>query len=155
MPVVAMASPAGCATGGHHPPHPHPRGHQHKGQPLQTNLAPQGPRGALLCTGQQLDAETAVKKERRKSPGAAGVCVGSPHSCVPQVLAGSPIPARGPAGEEARRKWWLAENKSLRLGAVILCPNWFPQTKLHCPLTRTNKLSRERLKVTGDPKYLP
>lgn len=49
----------------------------------------------------------------------------------------------------------LAENKSQRLGAVTLCPNWFRQTKLHCPLTRTNKPSWERLKFTGDLKYLP
>lgn len=113
-----------------------------------SNLAPRGPHEAvsLLCTG------TAGTKERRKSPGATGVCAGSPHSCVLKVLAVSPSQPGARLGKELGGSGgWQKINHS----AVTLCPNWFPQTKLHCPLTRTNKRSRERLKVTGDLKYLP
>lgn len=115
---------------------------------------------SLLHTGQQRGPVTAIKKERRKSHGAAGVCVGSPHSCVPEMLAGSLVPdrlwgLRGRLGMKCRGTGGLAENKSQCLGAVTLCTNWFRQTKLHCPLTRTNKPSQERLKFTGDLKYLP
>lgn len=116
---------------------------------------------SLLCAGQRQSPETAVKKEKEKPWLHGGLC-----RVTPQLYArdagGVPHPRFG-GGRAVGPGWWkkrggsggLAENKSLRLGAVTLCPNWFRQTKLHCPLTRTNKPSRERLKFTGDLKYLP
>lgn len=126
MPVVATASPFApldvntlCipilgATNIHGP-----RSHKEGRPPQQTKLTQQGPHGPEngVSPLHQQSTETAVKKERRKNPGDAGVCAGSPHSCVPEVLVVSPVPGlglgglwgpRGQAGEEARGKWWAS-----------------------------------------------
>lgn len=114
-----------------------------------TNTLPPWNPASLPCMNQQKGPKTDGKK-RRKSPGAARVGAGSPPSCMPGAVAMSPGRARGGRlGKKRGGSGRLVENKSQRSGAVTLCPNWFRQTKLHCPLTRTNKLSRERLNSQG------
>lgn len=150
MPMVAMASPAVDVP---HPPHPHPRGHQHKGQRLQTKLAPQGPGGAPSFELVISRALRLWKKREGKALVLQGLCGVTPQ-LSPRCWHCPPSQSMGQLGKKLGGSGgWQKINHSSWV--LTLCPNWFPQTKLHCPLTRTNKLSRERPKVTGDPKYLP
>lgn len=142
--------------------------------PLRTKLMQQGP----LCHENTVSSigpidsraprqlfKAGGEERGRKTTGAGGVYSGSP----PQLNIRNAMPChtsqnRGSGraggvgtrvGKKPRGSRGLAENKSHHIAAVTLSPNWFRQTKLHCPLTRTNKPARERLKCAGGLKYLP